>query len=65
VTIFYDMQKRRPLRRQPNEHNFRSLAVTAGAFLRVAWVAHKEAILLSSGFAHSLKGIDSEFDLPR
>jgi hypothetical protein len=35
MTTFSDVEKRRPLRRQPNEHNFGSLlmlAVTAGAF---------------------------------
>ena len=34
----------RPLRRQPDDHNFGSLmmlAVTAGAFLLVTWVATK------------------------
>jgi hypothetical protein len=38
------MEKRRPLRRQPNDHNFDSLmmlAVAAGAFLLVTWVATK------------------------
>jgi hypothetical protein len=38
------MEQRRPLRRQPNDHNFGSLimlAVTAGAFLLVGWVATK------------------------
>jgi hypothetical protein len=37
-----DSEKRRPLRHQPNDHNFGSLlmlAVTAGAFLLVSWVA--------------------------
>ena len=37
-------KQRRPLRRQLNDHNFGSLimlAVTAGAFLLVAWVATK------------------------
>jgi hypothetical protein len=36
--------ERRPLRRQPEDHNFGSLimlAVTAGAFLLVTWVATK------------------------
>jgi hypothetical protein len=39
-----DLEKRRPLRRQPHNHNFSSLimlAVTAGAFLLVTWVATK------------------------
>jgi hypothetical protein len=39
-----DVEKRRPLRRQPNDHNFGSLimlAVTAGVFLLVTWVATK------------------------
>jgi hypothetical protein len=47
----------RPLRRQPNDHNFGSLmlAVTAGAFLLVAWVATKGAVLLLPGVAHSVK----------
>ena len=38
------MEERRPLRRQPDDHNFGSLimlAVTAGVFLLVAWVATK------------------------
>jgi hypothetical protein len=38
------VEKRRPLRRQPNDHNFGSLimlAVTAGAFLLVTWAATK------------------------
>jgi hypothetical protein len=39
-----EMAKRRPLRRQRDDHNFGSpimLAVTAGAFLVVAWGAMK------------------------
>jgi hypothetical protein len=38
------MDEKRPLRRQPEDHNFGSLimlAVTAGAFLLVVWVATK------------------------
>ena len=38
------MEEKRPLRRQPEDHNFWSLimlAVTAGAFLLVVWVATK------------------------
>jgi hypothetical protein len=38
------MGERRALRRQPDDHHFGSLimlAVTAGAFLLVAWVATK------------------------
>ena len=38
------MEERRPLRRQPADHHFGSLmvlAITAGAFLVVAWVATK------------------------
>ena len=38
------MEEKRPLRRQPDDHNFGSLltlAVTAGAFLLVTWVATK------------------------
>ena len=38
------MEEKRPLRRQPDDHHFGSLlmlAVTAGAFLLVAWVATK------------------------
>jgi hypothetical protein len=37
-------ERRRRFRRQPNDHNFGSLlmlAVTAGAFLVIAWVATK------------------------
>jgi hypothetical protein len=40
------VEQRRPLRRQPNDHNFGSLlilAATAGAFLMVTWVAMKGA----------------------
>jgi hypothetical protein len=36
------MEERRPLRRQPEDHNLGSLlmlAITAGAVLLVAWVA--------------------------
>jgi len=39
-----EVEERRPLRRQPNDHNFGSLlmlAVTAGTFLLVAWIATK------------------------
>ena len=38
------LKEKRPLRRQPNDHNFRSLltlAITAGAFLLVTSVATK------------------------
>jgi hypothetical protein len=38
------VEQRRPLRRHPNDHNFGSLlmlAVTAGAFLLVSWIATK------------------------
>jgi hypothetical protein len=38
------MEEKRPLRRQPENHDFWSLvmlAVTAGAFLLVTWVATK------------------------
>jgi hypothetical protein len=38
------MDQRRLLRRQPNDHNFGSLlmlAITAGAFLLVTWIATK------------------------
>jgi hypothetical protein len=40
------MEEKRPLRRQPEDHNFGSLltlAVTAGAFLLVTWVARRRA----------------------
>ena len=46
------MEKRRPLRRQPNPHNFGSLimlAVTAGAFLLVTWGGMKAVFLASFG----------------
>ena len=42
--IVSSMKQRRLLRRQPEDHNFGSLlvlAVTAGAFLAVTWVATK------------------------
>ena len=38
------LEEKRPLRRQPDDHNFGSLlmlAVTAGAFLLITWVATK------------------------
>jgi hypothetical protein len=38
------MKERRPLRRQPDDHNFNSLlmlAGTASAFLLVTWIATK------------------------
>ena len=38
------MEEKRPLRRQPENHHFGSLmllAITAGAFLVVVWVATK------------------------
>jgi hypothetical protein len=38
------VEERRPLRRQPNDHNFGSLlmlSITAGAFLVITWVATK------------------------
>ena len=38
------MQEKRPLRRQSEDHHFGSLfmlAVTAGAFLLVTWIATK------------------------
>jgi hypothetical protein len=38
------LEQRWPLRRPPNDHNFGSLlmlAVTAGAFLLVTWIATK------------------------
>jgi hypothetical protein len=42
-------EERRPLRRQPEDHNFGSLimlSVTAGAFLLATWVAAKALFLL-------------------
>jgi hypothetical protein len=42
------MEEKRPLRRQSDDHNFGSLlmlAVTAGAFLSVVWVATKALFL--------------------
>jgi hypothetical protein len=41
------MEVRSPLRQQPDDHHFWSLimlAVTAGAFLLVTWVATKEVL---------------------
>jgi hypothetical protein len=38
------MEEKRPLRRQPDDHNFGSLvmlAVTAGGFLLITWIAAK------------------------
>ena len=43
------MEAKRPLRRQPEDHNFGSLlmlAIIAGAFLLVAWVATKALLFL-------------------
>jgi hypothetical protein len=43
------VEERRPLGRQPKDYNFGSLlmlAVTAGAFLLVAWVATKGLFFL-------------------
>jgi hypothetical protein len=43
------MEEKRPMRRQPDDHNFNSLkmlAVTAGAFLLVTWLATKALLLL-------------------
>jgi hypothetical protein len=54
------VEERRPLGRQPKDHNFGSLivlAVTAGAFLLVAWVAYEGAFLCPPGVANSLKAI--------
>ena len=42
-----DLEHRRPLRRLPNGHKYGSLlmlAVTAGAFLLVAWVPPEETL---------------------
>jgi hypothetical protein len=50
-------KERRPLRRRPQDYNFRSLimlAVTAGAFLLVTWVATK-ALFFSSNSLRFLK----------
>ena len=41
------VDERRPLRPQPDDHNFGSLlmlAITAGAFLLVTWVATKSSL---------------------
>ena len=48
--VEYDgrVEEKRPLRRQPEDHNFGSLlmvAVTAGAFLLVTWIATKALFL--------------------
>jgi hypothetical protein len=43
------MDEKRPLRREPDDHNFGSLmmlAVTAGSFLLGTWVATKALFLL-------------------
>ena len=52
------MEEKRPPRRQPNDHNFGSLlmlAVTAGGFLLVVWVATKGALLLTSRGSNPLR----------
>jgi hypothetical protein len=57
------MEKRRPLRRKPNDHNFGlliMLAVTAGAFLLSDMGRHKGTLLLSSGVANPLKAEGSD-----
>ena len=49
ITSREPMEQKRPLRRQPDDHNFGSLlmlSVTAGAFLLVTWVAAKALFLL-------------------
>jgi hypothetical protein len=41
------MEEKRPLRRQPDDHNFGSLlmlAITAGAFLLVTWGAARAVL---------------------
>jgi hypothetical protein len=46
------MEEKRPLRRWPDDHNFGSflmLAVTAGAFLLVTWVATKDLFFFLQG----------------
>ena len=51
------MEEKRPVRRQPEDHHFWSLimlAVTAGAFLLVVWVATK-ALFLPSRVSNPLK----------
>ena len=52
--MFAGVEEKRPLRRQPEDHNFGSLivlAVTAGAFLLVTWVATKSLFLLLQKFS--------------
>ena len=52
------MEEKRALRRQPEDHHFWSLiilAVTAGAFLLVTWVAYKGGAFLSPRVSDSLK----------
>jgi hypothetical protein len=51
-------EKRRPSRRQPNDHDFGSLiilAVTAGAFLLATWGRHRGIVLLPPGVSSPLK----------
>jgi hypothetical protein len=51
------MEEKRPLRRQPEDHHFWSLimlAVTAGGFLLVTWVATKVLFVFKS--LQSLEG---------
>jgi hypothetical protein len=49
IAYLLGVEEKRPLRRQPEDHHFWSLimlAVTAGAFLLVTWVATKALFLL-------------------
>jgi hypothetical protein len=53
------LQQRRPIRRQPNDQNFVSLimlAVTAGAFLVMTWVATKGPSFRSRQFVERRRG---------
>jgi hypothetical protein len=46
------LEEKRPLRQQPDDHNFGSLlmlAVTAGAFLLITWVTTKAVLSSSKG----------------
>jgi hypothetical protein len=48
------LEEKRPLRQQPDDHNFGSLlvlAVTAGAFLLITWVTTKAVLFFLQGAA--------------
>jgi hypothetical protein len=61
-----DVEQRRPLRRQLNDHNFVSLLMlaVAGAFLLVTWVATKGVFFFLKESPNPLKATLEEFSRP-